>query len=624
MLSPRRASTTLFAALRDQVFPALRASSPAPDPVDALRLLLWIAARQMAAARHLPYEVAPPAASPALDAAASQVESLPWQAADPCLLGDLYASLQDQRRASGRYFTPRPLADQVVRWVLAPHEDTLLSSFTSPPSHAATREGEVAGGDHISLLDPAMGSGHFLIAAARHIAGEGADASTRWAALHHLYGADSDPFAVELARTSLWLWAALPGTSPAGLADRLRCGDSLRADMWADRPSGFDAVVGNPPYASVFTRARSEAGAPLEGRFASASGSFDLAVPFVERSISLLREGGRCGLVLPNKLLAADYAGGLRRWLADRAVVEVIADLSAADVFDAEVYPVVCVFRREAPAPTDPIRIVRIESAQPDSRPSERRAPALIRIGTQSDLRGAPGDVWSAAADPAFEALRSCWQGNVIPLGEVATLAAGLTVGEAYDLRDSVIEAPPNWMPGQFYQLTTTGLIRRYRSAWGQIRATYLKRTLRRPVIAGHALPPRRLAQSSQPKIVLAGMGREPRALVDRGLVQASVSTLVLTDPAWPLDALCALLNASLVARLYRVLFGGLALGGGYLRFGKRELARLPVPGVPAGDPRVVRLAALGARAASGDEWSAAIDALVCDLYAVDPADLPT
>jgi hypothetical protein len=577
------------------IWPRLVGAAPGLARGEALRALLWAIAARMVVEKG----IAGPAREDALrliggaaesppepdgvEAAAHLTEAVNWPRTNVRLLGDLYAALREDRRADGRYFTPHGLAARVAGWTL--------------PGESQTRR--------MQIVDPAMGSGHFLIAAAEHFVGAEADSATRWEALRGLHGSDRDGLAVELARIALWLWAGLAGTSPAQLADRLRCGDALRDDLWADRAEGFDAVIGNPPYASVFTRAQAGSRHDLGDQYTSASGSFDLAAPFVERSIRLLRDGGRCGLVLPNKLLAADWGRSLRRWIQANAVVERIVDLTAAGVFDAEVYPVVCIFRKGSARDDEALSILKGEP------------PETVRAGAQRDLRGTPGDVWSAALDPQYEAIRVCWNEATAPLGEMATISAGLTVEEAYALRDVVIEAPPNWMPGGFYQLMTTGLIRRYGSAWGSARATYLRRTYRRPVIAAHTLPVRRRQQAAQPKILIAGIGLAPRALVDRGMMQASVATVVIEASRWPLDSLCALLNSRLAGRLYRALFGGLALSGGYLRFGKRELALLPIPDAAGDDPRVARLAALGARAGSEPRCEAEIDALVCEMYGV-------
>jgi hypothetical protein len=558
--------------LRDHVFSAMLTHEAERTRSELLRDLLLAVAAKLAQARGLRLAATPPTSE--LDALATDLALMPVT-----LLGDLYADLLDERHAQGSYFTPRALAQQVVKWTLT--------------------------GDEARILDPAMGTGHFLIAAAEHLAGQNADSAGRWQALGKLYGADLDPVAVELARISLWLWAAHPGTAPADLASRLRAGDSLSDDLWGDVPGGFDAVIGNPPYLSVFARARVGDGSHGDA-YETASGSYDLAVPFVEHAIRLTRAGGCCGLVLPNKLLATDYARALRLWLREHTIVECIADYTDAVVFEAGVYPIACVFRH---SPPDDSAIVRVQSA---------RDAAWEREYTQRDLDAAPGNVWSPVLDPRFEMLRQCWQGSVRPLGDCAHIAAGLTVSEAYNLRDTVIDAPPTLISGGFIPLITTGLIGRHRLTWGGTRTQFLKRSFRRPVVPDHILPPRRREQVNTAKLLVAGLGLTPRAALDRGGMLASVGALIVYESLWPLGALCAWLNSELIADVYRALYGGLALSGGYLRFGKRELSRLPLPDVPPNDPRITALDALGWQAVTGSLYEAEINRIVRSLYGLE------
>lgn len=577
--------------LLNQTYPAMQAACPSAPPDALRRLLVGLTAAWAASARRL--TLPDPPGENGLSAAVE----IAWCALaghEPgddaiYLPGELHSRLLDGRHAQGSYFTPPALASQVAGWTLEP----LLGAGTAP-----------------RVLDPAMGSGHFLVAAGELIAAR--CGLPRWEAARCLHGVESDAETAALARLTLWLWAAEPGTSPADLAGRLRCGDALLDDAaLAGLPARFDAVLGNPPYASVFTRAQSDDGAyrqALQARYRTAAGSFDLAVPFVERALGLCMDGGRVGLVLPNKLLAASYAQPLRRWLRERTTVEVLADYAAAQPFDASVYPVVVVMEKRVPSPAAPLRMF------------DGGGPALLRRGSQTDL-DAPGSVWSAALDPAWEALRPC-VANGVPLGEMAELAAGLTVAEAYELRERVFDAAPGPLPSDVLILLTTGLIRRHHSLWGRKDALVLKRRYARPALPQSALPPRRQAQARARKLVVAGLARRPNAVLDGGLAQAAVSTTIITGAAWPLGALGAVLNSEIVARLYRALFGGLALAGGYLRFGQRELALLPVPDVPAGDPRVARLDALAADMARADtlaraDLDAQIDALVGELYGV-------
>ncbi|MCL6649684.1 MAG: restriction endonuclease, partial [Chloroflexi bacterium] len=91
------------------------------------------------------------------------------------------------------------------------------------------------------VLDPACGSGHFLLAAARRLAKELAKIRTgdeepapervreavRDVVAHCVYGVDKNPLAVELCRVALWLEAHCAGKPLTFLDHRIRCGDSL-------------------------------------------------------------------------------------------------------------------------------------------------------------------------------------------------------------------------------------------------------------------------------------------------------------------------------------------------------------------------------------------------------------
>jgi hypothetical protein len=156
-----------------------------------------------------------------------------------------------RRKATGTFYTPRSLTEYVVRRTLAP-----LVREASPEAILALR-----------VLDPAMGSGAFLVAACRYLAAayeaalvrEGsltpADATMaeragfrRAIAQRCLYGVDVNPMAVQLARLSLWL-ATLSGDRPLTFLDHhLRTGNSLAGASLRDiarspaprRPSGSE------------------------------------------------------------------------------------------------------------------------------------------------------------------------------------------------------------------------------------------------------------------------------------------------------------------------------------------------------------------------------------------------
>jgi len=136
----------------------------------------------------------------------------------------------ERRKSTGAFYTPRPLTEYLVRRTLAP-----LVQNASPD--------EILG---LRVLDPAMGSGAFLVAACRYLAAAYEAALLRnggWSvddiserervefrrtiAQRCLYGVDINPMAVQLGRLSLWL-ATLSSDRPLTFLDhRLRSGNSL-------------------------------------------------------------------------------------------------------------------------------------------------------------------------------------------------------------------------------------------------------------------------------------------------------------------------------------------------------------------------------------------------------------
>lgn len=148
--------------------------------------------------------------------------------------GSLYLQPGEERRKSGSHYTPRSLTGPIVRTTLRP----VLEALGEHPTAEQILE--------LKLCDPAMGSGAFLVEAARqlgeHLRGawdfyknapqippdEDPDLhARRLVAQRCLYGVDKNPFAVDLAKLSLWL-VTLAKDHPFTFLDHaLKHGDSL-------------------------------------------------------------------------------------------------------------------------------------------------------------------------------------------------------------------------------------------------------------------------------------------------------------------------------------------------------------------------------------------------------------
>jgi hypothetical protein len=174
---------------------------------------------------------------------------------------------------------------------------------------------------------------------------------------NNLYGVDLDAQAVEIAQLNLLLRAVNQrGRLPS--LDNIRQGNSLISGApaeletafgphWRDKHpfrweeqfpeimerSGFDVIVGNPPYIRIQTLPKDD-GAWYGGHYRAATGSYDIYVLFVERALQLLRPGGVMGFILPNKFFTASYGENLRTLLSEQKVVWHVVDFGDAQVFE--------------------------------------------------------------------------------------------------------------------------------------------------------------------------------------------------------------------------------------------------------------------------------------------------
>lgn len=479
-----------------------------------------------------------------------------------------------ERHAHGSYYTPPPLVDRVVRLALEP----LLDAKSVIASWRDLRRAL-----DVQILDPAAGDGAFLTNAAEFLV-EALATRMRVADLGRLraavlrrclYGIDVHAEAIDAARVRLDMLAERPSANVRQVARHLRCADSLLVDLPSLWPriaqrGGFDAVIGNPPFvdAETMTRTAPELRAQYGRRWSTARGNWDLCVPFVELCLSLARPAGQVALVLPNKLLSATYAARIRRRIAAERLRSVV-DLSASASFAAaDVYPMILHVER---APAASSGTIRVQTAAGDVRD--------VPIATFSSI---PDHAWNVLLSEEWtECARAL--ARAVPLGTVARIAGAATVAEAYEMAELITDWPVDTaLPANRYPVVNTGTIGRYRHAWGERPLRYLRRRYGRPVIAAAILRakwPRRAAQAAAPKLIVAGLAREPRAVWDRsGELLAAKSTIVITSTQVDLPLLAAILNSHWMARVYRALFGGLALQGGYLQFTTAHLKALPFP----------------------------------------------
>ena len=143
------------------------------------------------------------------------------------------ANKGNERKTTGSYYTPDSLVQLLLTTTLDPVLDAAESRNPSDPVAEILK---------LSIIDPACGSGHFLLGAARRaatrIARHRSPGAPSQEAFQHalrevvsncVFGTDRNPMAVELCKVALWIEALEPGKPLSFLDARIRCGDSLIA-----------------------------------------------------------------------------------------------------------------------------------------------------------------------------------------------------------------------------------------------------------------------------------------------------------------------------------------------------------------------------------------------------------
>jgi hypothetical protein len=521
-----------------------------------------------------------------------------------------------QRRRSGAHYTPWPLCVELVERTLSP----IVQALPEPQSRSLLE---------IRICDPAMGAGAFLVAATQYLATalvkawqkEGFCTGSRDAqglleearhvlARSAILGVDRDPMAVSVARLTLSLFAFPTGQSAACLRQSLRAGDALvgnggapasplgdhqhvlavghpqRVFHWPatfpnvfgrDNP-GFDAVVGNPPWIAYVGRAAQPLEPMLAAYYAATNPAFKryrtLHGLFVYRSATLLRRGGRLGLILPTSVADLDGYRATRTSHDELCVVDAQLPDWGDGVFAGVFQPSMALLstRRQvttslAGATTWPLSHDDLCATERQLLERLRRLPRL-----PSELFGERG-FQTTRDDQAY--LRRSSQPSA-PFR--VALREGADLGE-FRARPPQLFADPDPLMGRL----------RPPAEWGKV-ALLIRQTARFPIAAPND-------GSAFRNSILAGFA----------------------SPAWPAPLLLCLLNSGLVRWLHFTMHRDARQGMPQLKVGHLR----SLPALPSDVPRArAALAQLGSKLAARNAGITAperaeLELLVAEAFAL-------
>jgi len=268
-----------------------------------------------------------------------------------------------KRKARGIYYTPK----FVVRYIV---ENTLRPTLEGKPLSEA-RE--------IKILDPACGSGSFLVEALDYL--ERHWRQQKWLPrsslegnvkqkdffdylarvqflTQNLYGVDLDAQAVEIAQLNLLLKALNQRQRLPDLVNNIRHGNSLISgteeelkgyfgDNWRDKKpfnweqefedimadGGFDVVIGNPPYVRPHKLETSDKRA-LRAQYQVYRAKSDIYACFIQRAIDILKPGGCASYIVSNTFMSLESFAPLRKYILDTCCI-LYFGLTPKKVFEA-------------------------------------------------------------------------------------------------------------------------------------------------------------------------------------------------------------------------------------------------------------------------------------------------
>ena len=242
-----------------------------------------------------------------------------------------------ERRSSGSYYTPEYIVDYIIG-------ESLKSEIDGKNPKEILE---------LKVLDPAMGSGHFLLGVVKYLENtiirmQNSDSKIKGAIQFEdirkevlkncVYGVDINPLATQLAKFSLWIYTSQKGDYLEPLSDQLICADTLIDEkIWKNLAGGskFDVLVGNPPYISelrnnkeLFEKYRLH---PLTRSYYESK--MDIFHFFIQRGLDLVKDKGYVGYIIPQYWLTRSNTVLLHKKIADDAGISLMIDFGINKVF---------------------------------------------------------------------------------------------------------------------------------------------------------------------------------------------------------------------------------------------------------------------------------------------------
>jgi len=382
----------------------------------------------------------------------------------------------------------------------------------------------------------------------------------------------------------------------------------IQGDFLLERQNArFDFVVGNPPYV------RQELiPAPLlseyRRRYQTMYDRADLYIPFIERSLSLLDEGGTLGFICADRWMKNRYGGPLREFIARNFHLKAYVDMVDTNAFHSEVsaYPAITIIEETKTGATRIAHRPKIEKKTLSAVAAEIRSEALLKNSSVREMIGvvSGSEPWLLESSDQMSLIRRIE--SQFPALEQAGCKVGIGVATGADKAFIGNFESLDVEPGRKLPLVATrdiqsgevvwqgqGVINPFADDGGLVDlrdypklASYLEE--RKSVIAK-----RHCAQKApsnwyrtidriwpdltrKPKLLIPDIKGEAHIVFEPGELYPHHNLYYIVSDTWELRALQAVLLSS-IAKLFVATYST-KMRGGYLRFQAQYLRRIRVP----------------------------------------------
>ncbi|PIP07328.1 MAG: hypothetical protein CO012_03775 [Syntrophobacterales bacterium CG_4_8_14_3_um_filter_49_14] len=363
---------------------------------------------------------------------------------------------------------------------------------------------------------------------------------------------------------------------------------------------GFDVVIGNPPYVRV-DDIPSDKKSLYRASYEAAKGKYDLYYLFFEKGLALLQKAGGLIFITPNKFCAATSGTRLREIMRSLSGSIEIVSTSKLGVFeDAANYPVVSMF-----VPS---------SGRSDLHVREAVSLGALRESSMFSYRLTFKD-WVSLPDRTIPINVSQSQVDMVlrlrhahsRLGDYVGFSEGLRIPACFET-----DKKNSHLILKQYQFEKWTTLRK--GAW--ISTANLRKVLSEKSERYQRIMRKKIVLAEDALSITATM--DEQQTIPQGGVYFGVTLRDDVDPKYVLG----ILNSGIASALYEIMFSGMHMGGGYMRYRTMFLEELPIPlSDSCAQTTVVRLVdqILATKAtdpaANTSALEGEIDRLVYDLY---------